>query len=286
MNRNAIVFLPVVLALCAPATLAAQEGDPFTLKVINDANSVLKAQWMDLRVEQVEVLSLSQGRAAARLHLQPYRWVANDARRAADGAHLTYLFDRERGVPAGAAVTPGQAEAAVDRAMSTWGMAPCLSRVGFAKRPFTGADVTVFDAQLGYGGSGDWRAADVVIGGWMPPAFFDAVVPDGGRAVLALSVTFIFVGPDGQPTDLDRDGNMDTAASEIYFNDGFSWAVNGGPGFDIQTVALHELGHSLGLGHLGPPPTAVMNPVYAGPRPSLRPLDQVALCGVWASWPH
>jgi len=37
-------------------------------------------------------------------------------------------------------------------------------------------------------------------------------------------------------------------------------------GIDVETVALHENGHSLGLGHFGPPPDAVMNPVYAGIR--------------------
>lgn len=290
MSRKAILWLPAVLALCAPLASLAQEGDPYTLRVIDDANGGLKAQWMDLRVEQVEVLSLSQGRAAARLHSQPYRWVANDTRRAADGLHLSYLVDPERGAPASSGLTSEQAEGAVDRAMATWGGDLCLSRTGIEKRPSSGDDPTIFDAELGFGGLGSWRAADVVIGGWMPPEFFDAVVPDGGKSVLALSVTFIFVGADGKPTDLDGDGNMDTAANEVYFNDGFSWTVDGsegtGKGFDVQTVALHEIGHSLGLGHLGPPPAAVMNPVYAGPRPSLRPLDHAALCAVWASWPH
>jgi hypothetical protein len=256
----------------------AQEGDPYTIQAINDANGVLKAQWMDLRVEQVEVLSVDQGRPSARLHRQPFRWVTNDARRAADGNHLTYLV-QQSGVSR-------EAEAAVDRAMATWSADSCLGKALVVKRPDTGIDARIFDAHFGYGGYGDWRAADVVLGGWLPPSFFDAVVTDGGHTVLAVSVTFIFVGPDGQPTDLDRDGFLDTAASEIYFNDGFDWTAGGGKGFDVQTVALHELGHSLGIGHIGPPPTAVMNPVYAGVRPDLLSLDHAALCSAWASWPR
>ena len=50
-------------------------------------------------------------------------------------------------------------------------------------------------------------------------------------------------------------------------------------------VALHELGHALGIGHIGPPLTAIMNPIYAGVRTDLAPLDHAALCSVWGSWP-
>jgi hypothetical protein len=284
MSRNAVVGLTALCALLVPLASLAQEGDPYTLQTIGAANGVLKAQWMDMRIEQVEVFSIGQGHASARLHSQPYRWVAYDSRRAADGANLTYLIDAEHGSPTIGDLAAGQAEAAVDRAVATWGADSCLKKTGIEKRPYTGSDPTIFDAQLGFGGLGDWRSADVVVGGWMPPAFFEAVVPDGGKSVVALSVTFIFVGADGQPTDVDGDGNMDTASNEIYFNAGFPWTAGGGKGFDIQTVALHELGHSFGLGHLGPPPAAVMNPVYAGVRPALTPLDHSALCGVWGAW--
>jgi len=286
MSRNAVVGLSALCALLMPLASLAQEGDPYTLQAIGAANGVLKAQWMDMRIEQVEVFSIGQSHASARLHSQPYRWVASDSRRAADGANLTYLIDAAHGSPTIGDLAAGQAEAAVDRAVATWSVDSCLKKTGIEKRPYTGSDPTIFDAQLGFGGLGDWRAADVVVGGWMPPAFFEAVVPDGGKSVVALSVTFIFVGADGQPTDVDGDGNMDTAANEIFFNDGFSWTAGGGQGYDIQTVALHELGHSLGLGHLGPPPTAVMNPVYAGPRTALKSLDHSALCGVWGAWSH
>jgi hypothetical protein len=206
------------------------------------------------------------------------------AGRGAPGAPLPYLVQpADRSTATG--VASRAAEAAIDRAMAIWAVDSCL-KTAVIKRPDSGADADIFDAQLGYGGYGNWRAADVVLGGWLPSSFFDAVVPDGGRTVLALSVTFVFVGPDGEPTDIDRDGALDTAANEIYFNDGFAWTAGGGAGFDIQTVALHELGHSLGIGHIGPPPTAVMNPVYAGSRPDLLPLDHAALCSAWASWPH
>jgi hypothetical protein len=47
MVRKAIVWLPAVLALCAPLASMAQEGDPHTLQAIHDAHRGLKAQWMD-----------------------------------------------------------------------------------------------------------------------------------------------------------------------------------------------------------------------------------------------
>lgn len=297
MSSKASMWLSIVgtlsFSLGAPGMAAAQEGDPYTIQAIQSSNGVLKAQWMDLRVEQVEAFllgqTLGQGqgqeRASARLHRQPFRWVANDARRAADGLRLTYLVDQaDSRVSSG--VTSAAAETAIDRAMAVWTSGPCLGSAGVVKRPDSGADADIFDAHFGYGGSGNWRAADVVLGGWLPASFFDAVIPEGGRTVLALSVTFIFVGADGQPTDIDRDGSLDTAASEIYFNDGFAWTAGGDQGFDIETVALHEIGHSLGIGHLGPPPSAVMNPVYDGPRRDLWPIDRAALCSVWASWPR
>jgi hypothetical protein len=58
------------------------------------------------------------------------------------------------------------------------------------------------------------------------------------------------------------------------------------PGIDVETVALHENGHSLGIGHFGPPPGAVMNPVYGGILHSPRPTDHAAMATLWRSWPQ
>lgn len=286
MSRKTTSWIVAAAALLAPLAATAQEGEPYTLEAMEATNGILKAQWMDIRVEQVEVLSLGQARASSRIHRQPFRWVAGDTRRAADGNRLTYLVDlADLSAPG---LASAQAEAAIDRAVATWASQPCFQqKVSVAKRLSSGADPDIFDSHFGYGGFGDWRSADVVLAGWLPPSFFEAVTGSDGQTILALSVTFIFVGRDGNPTDLDRDGYLDTAANEIYFNSGFDWSAGGGgAGMDVETVALHELGHSLGIGHIGPPPTAVMNPVYAGYRPELLPLDQAALCTIWGAWPH
>jgi hypothetical protein len=250
-------------------------------------NGTLRGMWMDLRVEQVEVLTVGQGQASSRLHRQPFRWVAGDPRRDADGNRLTYMVDMAD-IVRSSTLPASTAEAAIDRAMATWSQDTCLQKVGVVKRPWDGGDPDIFDASYGYGAFGNFRAADVVFAGWLPPEFFDAVVsPGSSHSVLALSVTFVFVGPDGEPTDIDRDGNMDTASNEIYFNSAFSWGAGGAEKtFDVESVALHELGHALGIGHIGPPPTAVMNPVYDGTRTGLLPLDHAALCAAWAGWPN
>jgi hypothetical protein len=283
MDRKAIFALGAAITLLAPIAGRAQEGDPYTIETMEEYNWELKALWMDLRVEQIEVLTLGEGRASSRLHRQPFRWVANDSRRHADGSNLTYLVDTQG---FSNSLDPIAAEASLDRATQNWASQSCIKDTKVVKRTDTGADADIFDAIAGYGGYGDWRLADVVHGGFMPPSFFDTVNGLGsGDTVLAFSVTFVFVGPDGHPSDLNKDGYLDTAANEIYYNDGFSWLLGAQGAIDLETVALHEVGHSLGLGHVGPPLEAIMNPVYAGVRRDLLPLDRAVLCNVWARWP-
>jgi hypothetical protein len=287
MNRRLRFLLPAVLMVGMPLTaIAEEEGDSYTLQSMHEFNGTLRGMWMDLRVEQVEVLTVGRSIASSRIHRQPFRWVAGDPRRKATGDRLTYLVDPadildSKSLPASAA------EAAFDQAMSSWSRSSCLQKVDVVKRASDGSDPDIFDFAYGYGDFGDFRAADIVLGGWLPPGFFEAVVaPDSGKSVLAMSVTFIFVGPDGEPTDINNDGYLDTAANEIYFNSGFSWAAGSvAPAIDLESVALHEIGHSLGIRHFGPPPTAVMNPVYTGPKTELRPRDQASLCSIWAGWP-
>jgi len=54
--------------------------------------------------------------------------------------------------------------------------------------------------------------------------------------------------------------NPEPVAGDMHFNDAETWGV--GMGIDLFSVALHEAGHALGLGH-SDIPTAVMYPYYS-----------------------
>ena len=299
MNRRLRVLgLVLTLGLLGPAAALAQvQGDPAVLAKMQQINQQLAAMGMNLAVESLEFFTIGEGRPSNRIHQQPFRWVPNDPRRFADGDNITYLVDKSDGRTA-SGLSSAQTEAAIDRALATWQAVDCLRNVDIIKRRDPGTDPDIFDAFFGFGRFGNPFLADIVNAGWLPRAFFEAVGgPGGGRGILAFSVTFIFVENDGTPTDINGDNYLDTALNEIYYNDTFGdprddragnpWGINVPlPGIDVETVALHENGHSLGIGHFGPPPAAVMNPRYAGIRQSPLPADEAGMCAVWESWPN
>ncbi len=265
---------------------------------VADINKKLKARGLNIAVEQIEFFTIGAGRPSVRIHQQPFRWVPNDERRLADGEDITYLVDQSDGATA-SGLSNAQTEAAIDSALATWDAHRCLKKVDLVKRADGGADPDIFDAFFGFGGFGDPFLADIVNAGWLPRAYFEAVGgPGGGRGILAFSVTFIFVDDvTGVPTDINGDNYLDTALNEVYYNNTFGqagtdrvgnpWGIDVAlPGIDVETVALHENGHSLELGHFGPPPAAVMNPVYAGIRHTPLAIDGAGMCAVWSSWPN
>lgn len=284
MCRRTLLSLMAAGALLAPSSGRAQSADQQqAVALVNALNETLRAEWMDIRVEQVEYFTIGGERAATRLHQREFRWVPGDPRRQADGDRLTYLVDLSDGGTA-SGLTPPQTEAAIDGAMSTWAAQGCLAEL--VKRPDGGADPDIFDAFFGFGEPGDYRLADIVHAGFLPREFFEAVAPGAGDSIVAIAVSYIYVAR-GVPTDVDGDQYHDTAAAEIYYNDAFAWSLGGAlPGVDVESVALHEAGHALGLGHFGPPPTAVMNPTYGGQRRALGAVDGAGACTVWSPWPR
>ena len=288
------------LSLAVPAL--AQEGDPAVLSMMQNVNAKLKAAGLRIAVEQIDFFTIGGGRPSNRIHQQEFRWVAFDPRREADGDNITYIVDQSGGATS-SGLSSAQTEAAIDRALNTWNTREtCLRNVDIIKRSDPGVDITIFDEFFrGFDDDpnvpGDPFAADIVEAGWRPRAFFDAVGgPGGGRGILAFSVSFIFLDANGNPTDINGDNYLDTALNEVYYNDTFGqagtdrannpWAIDKPlPAIDVETVALHENGHSLELGHFGPPPAAVMNPVYAGIRHLPLSVDHAGMCAVWSSWP-
>jgi hypothetical protein len=297
-DKHRLTCACAVLGALLLAPLAfAQEGDPTVIAKMQQINTQLKAKRMRIAVEQIDFLTIGGARPSNRIHAQEFRWVAGDERRNADGNRLTYLIDESDGKTA-SGLTSTQTGAAIDRSLATWAANDCLDKVGIVKRSDGGTDPDIFDSFFGFGKFGTPFLADIVNAGWLPREYFEAVGgPGGGRGILAFSVTFIFIEDDGTPTDVDGDNRLDSALNEVYYNDTFGdrrsdragnpWGIDVAlPGIDVETVALHENGHSLGLGHFGPPPDAVMNPVYAGIRHLPLAGDEAGMCAVFSSWPE
>ena len=74
----------------------------------------------------------------------------------------------------------------------------------------------------------------------------------------------------------------ESIAGDVHFNDTLLWGANDVRRWDVFTVALHELGHSLGLVHSADP-DAVMYPLYRGILPGLTAGDVEAVRSIYAA---
>jgi hypothetical protein len=274
-------------------------------------NLALANAGSNLRIDRAEI-SVTRGGvdtattiiANDRSHQVESLFVNRDPRRGGS-PDLTYLVDQSDGNafafanPTGNAVAilPNSVtEPILDRAMRRWEEEPRCPGPAAIKLPDLGADPDIVDALI----TGDFAQfgtpfADITHAGWLSPAFFDRLAPQGSQFILGVTFTLVFVDDEGNPTDIDNNGRSDTGIREIYYNLGFAWSE--GPsrprGIDLDSVATHEAGHAFGLGHFGKvfvdnkgnfkfAPRAVMNAVYLSPFASLVGTDNASFCSIWA----
>jgi hypothetical protein len=281
--QTAVIFVAIA-ALAMPALAVKGYGDPKILRKMHKINAELEEMGLGIAINEIELYTIGNGRPSNRIHQSGSRWVSGDPNRLAQGNDITYIVDQALGATF-SGVSAAVTEAAIDSSLTTWDNSKCMGKVSLVKRADDGLDHTIYDAFFGAGGFGNPFAADIVNAGWFPPAFFLAVT--GSPNVLAFSVSFIFIDGAGNPFDGNGDNYPDRALNEVYYNDGFNWGINTPiPQVDVETVALHENGHSLGIGHFGPPPAAVMNPIYAGINQSPDAIDKAGMCTLWRRWPR
>jgi hypothetical protein len=316
----------------APANGEVAKASPLLART----NARLAKVRSNLRVDRAEVLYAAKAYDAARsptlifandrTHTLSAEWVASDPRR--DGRRgVTYAIDPNlRTTAFGISNLPAietdgvnfrtstQAELVgyIEEAMQSWRDRRCsdapIERVSVP----AGTDPDFYDqVLLGNPVSPNYaQPSDIVQAGWQPPEFFEAYRQGGSRAILGVTFTFIFVDDqntpdpsDDVPTDLDRNGELDTGLVEIYYNPFFIWTNRGASGFvDFYSVIAHESGHSLSLAHFGKvfitnkdaadgiqisdfkfAPKALMNAVYVDGRDQILGTDNGSFCQIWAS---
>lgn len=288
-----------VTAVAAPAMAqAALESAPGSgLEAINAA---LAARGAGYAVSMAELSISPEGSADQatvvyafdRTLRLPSRWVPGDPRRTADGNNITFMNDGSFMNASGA----GNGEAAIDASFATWASEAC-SNLPLVKR----SDNGLLNSAI-FASNGNVFAADVITLGFLPGGVFDQVLgPGASQNVLGVTFTFIFGSYDAQgnftPSDIDNNHRDDTALKEVWYNNAFLWSTSNAPGVDIETVALHENGHALELGHFGKvsqntktgklqvSPRAVMNAFILGVLRSPLGTDNASYCGNWSSWP-
>jgi hypothetical protein len=224
-----------------------------------------------------------------------HHFVPGDPRRGG-GTDLTYQVDSRDGAT-GSGLSSAETTAAIDRAMSTWDQGTECSEVPLRKLADVNLDLGLVQFLFGFG-EFPGRFADLTHAGWMPREFFDRLEFRGGDFILAVTFTVVFQDPEGYWTDVDENGKLDVAFRETYYNDNFSWGIDVETyPFDVETVALHEIGHGLSQGHFGRvfrsnpndklhfAPFAVMNAVVSRQAHVLEGIDEAGHCGIWGSWP-
>lgn len=226
------------------------------------------------------------------------KWVAGDARRLATGDLITQTTFAPFGTANVGTADEIDGIPPINASFGTWDAVTCsnLDLLTLAPTEMNPSAILIVDGE-----PGDPFQADISTFGFLPGDIFDLVFgPGASDMILGVTFTFIFIeGPGGPPTDINGDGLADTALKEVWYNDNFLWSTSEAPGsVDIETVALHENGHALELGHFGRvavgdangklhiSPRAVMNAFIFGTLRDPLGTDNGAYCGNWDEWPN
>lgn len=209
-------------------------------------------------------------------------------------ASMDYFLDEAR---APSSMNFSAAQAAIQRASSTWEGVNC-SDLGLSQSSSFPLPLGFVALVFGYPSLG-FPPSEVNHLGWMPADFWEILAPGGSEFILGATFTLTYIDEEGQPLDTNQDGKADVAFREIYYNDYFTWVdgVNLPGTIDVETVALHEMGHGLSQAHFGEAfrtpsgklqfaPRAVMNAAYSGIQTRIGGTDLAGHCSIWGNWPN
>ncbi len=282
---------PAAPEIDAPAmSVSGSSPEAYLTELAGVVNAALEARGEAYRLDHAEWLSSGNAvgttvffRDVGNRQL-PADWVPGDPRRGG-GTNITYRTDQFDGATSDG-VTPipiAMTTAAINRATQTWENVTCstIPLTGLANIP--GLDLGVVEFFFTPFGGFPAVVADITHAGWIPLA----------PGILGVTFTFVFIAPP----DLDANGKPDTAFREIYYNLNAPWGINTVIPFDVETVALHEIGHGLSQDHFGMlfrtdangkfhfAPRAVMNAAYTGVQQNIGRTDNAGHCSLWGSWP-
>lgn len=292
--------LPIDIQSATPSVKSGNSQESGSQVITSDyldaINVGLESQGMNYRIAMAEYITNGDSQEAGQTVLAKnvgnkqlgFDFVPNDTRRGWSGADnsITYAIDQTGdAVPFFGGLSAAETDAAIVRATNTWEEVNC-SELGQTRNNDFGLDIGLIAFINGLGGS-PFVFADVQHAGFRDINFA------GGT--LGVTFTFGFTDANGF-TDINNDGKLDAAFREIYYDPSFSWADDGSSNVDLESVAVHEIGHGLSQGHFGKvaiknngtlkaSPRAVMNALYAAPYRDLAGTDNGGHCSIWANWP-
>lgn len=229
------------------------------------------------------------------------RWVTNDARRNWNGDNDLNDIDWMPYPPLAVANGTINVNSIYSAMYSKWQNDGTCKTVKVDRNQYP-ANVGNPSAILSIGGlaPAEIPSADISVVGFIPGEIFESVF--GSPDVLGVTFSFVFSDPvTGVVTSTTR-GKQDKAYAEVWFNDSFRWSKGAtSTSVDLESVILHEFGHSLNLGHFGIlqqftqqdgsfklvyAPVNTMNAFYIGElRNFLGENDKGNFCEAWGSWP-
>jgi len=255
------------------------------------------AEWTGLGTAGQSVFFRDVGNKQLDMHfvpMDPRRSWSGDPAEGDDD--ITWTVDQSfDGTPPLGGLTESEATAAIGNAMATWSQVNC-SMLELTEVSSYGLNVGVLAYDISQGGVGSpFIFADIQHAGFTELDF--------SGAVLGATFTYFFIDTStGEPTDIDRNGKLDVAFREIYYDPSWNWVTSLDPvgpfDIDVESIAVHEAGHGLSQAHFGTlfqtdqngkyhfAPKALLNAGYVGPQRELMGSDTGGHCSIWASWPN